>query len=746
MPERYITAILKYLGKREQPTLGVRQLARMLGVAEKDYGTFREAVKILRDSGQVVMGAKDSLLLPQMAKRVVGVFRANPRGFGFVIPDTPNAHGDLFIPPGRNGGAITGDHVSARVLKRGRREKQLVFEGEVAEILQRGNNRFVGTLEKAEDAWFVVPEGKGIVPPIVVRDVGTARAKVGSKVVVEMLTWPEPGRLATGVIVENLGQAGPTIVETMSIIRAHGLAEEFSAEGLHDARRAIEAFDPLIIEGREDLTASTIVTIDPPDARDFDDAISLHEHTGREAGMITLGVHIADVSHFVREDSDLDLEARGRGTSVYFPRKVLPMLPEVLSNGVCSLQQGQRRFCKSVFITYDREGRVLATRFCESVIMSAARLTYDDAQAICDGKPTKHKPPVVQLVRRMEKLARTIEARRIVEGALTLDLPEVSLVFDAEDRVIDAVPEDHSYSHTIIEMFMVEANEAVASLLDRLDRAFLRRVHPAPDTTSTEQLTTFVRACGHRLPRELSRHDMQALLKAVKGKPESYAINLAILKMFQQAEYSPMRIGHFALASKNYCHFTSPIRRYPDLTVHRLLAEYCRGVLGDRPPEDISALVELGQKCSATERHAESAEDELRTILLLQHLASKVGESFDGVITGVTNFGLFVQSPRYLIDGLVRMEHLGDDWFELDARYGHLKGERTGKTYRIGDLIRVTIANVNIPRRQLDLVPEKLASIKRQAEAKTKPKPERKGKQQKKAKPASKQRVRRRNS
>jgi len=725
MPQRYAQAILKHLAGRKYQPLTERQLARQMGIAEEDYNTFREAVKILRDAGQVVLGARNALTLPEMASRIVGVFRANRRGFGFVIPDSPTSHGDLFIPPDAAGGAMNGDHVAAVVRRRGRREGKMVAEGHVAEILRRGNNQVVGTLDHTKGTWFVIPEGKGIFTPVVVADIGAAGPPAGTKVVVEITEYPaESGVLPSGVIVENLGEAGPTAVETIAIIKAHGFSEKFTEEALEDARRAIEAFAPTDFNSRRDLTGEIIVTIDPADARDFDDAVSL-THNGD--GTVTLGVHIADVSYFVKEGVQLDTEALARGTSVYFPRRVLPMLPEVLSNGVCSLQQGKNRYCKSAFITYDSKGKVLERKLFESVIRSTKRLTYQQAQEICDGKTGGYDGKVVELVRNMEKLARIIEARRFEEGMLELELPDVELVFDEQHRVIDAVPEDHSYSHTIIEMFMIEANEAVASLLHSAGLSFLRRVHPQPDETSSRDLATFVRACGHKIPKDLSRKDMQALLKSVKGLPESYAVNLALLKMFQQAEYAPMRLGHYALASRDYCHFTSPIRRYPDLTVHRLVAEYCRRQLvgarrrpcpseggGSAPPlpesaEDLEALVKLGEHCTSTERHAEGAEDELRMVLLLQHLESKIGEEFDGVITGVTNFGMFVQMPRYLIDGLIRMEHLGDDWWELDAVRGQIKGERTGIRYRIGDIVPVVIAGVDIPRRELDLSLAKFA-------------------------------------
>jgi len=703
MPQRYVEAILKYLADRRVSPLKPRQLARQLGVSDEDYGTFREAVKGLRDAGRVVMGTGSALMLPAMTDRVVGFFRQNPRGFGFIVPEQPNAHGDLYVPAEATGGAMTGDLVVAQVQKRGRRDGQKVYGGRIIEVRKRAKNQFVGTLARNEGTWFVMPDGAGMIPPIVVADVGEAGPKPGAKVVAEIVQYPERGDLPKGVIVETLGEQGEMEVETTAVIRAHGLTEQFGPEALADARRATEQFDSWKLDGREDLTDETVVTIDPADARDFDDAISLA--AGKD-GTVTLGVHITDVSHFIREGSALDEEARRRGTSVYFPRKVIPMLPEVLSNGICSLQPGERRYCKSVLITYDADAKVVARRFVDSVIRSSKRLTYRQAQNLCDGNSGKINPKVVALVREMEALARRIQARRRQAGMLSLDLPEARLVFDDANHVIDAAPVDNSYTHTVIEMFMVEANEAVSELLTRLDRRHLRRIHPDPAQTGGKELAAFVRACGHRIAVDLTRRDIQDLLARVQGRPESYAVNLAVLKTFEQAQYSPMQIGHFALASRHYCHFTSPIRRYPDLTVHRLLTEHIHGRLDTRPPEDLSALTQLGEDCTAAERRAKAAEEELREVLVLQLLATKVGESFDGVITGVTNFGIFVQSPRFLIEGLVRLADLGDDWWDVAARYGQIRGQRSGKVYRIGDILPVRILGVDVARRQLNLLPE----------------------------------------
>ncbi len=705
MPERYIAAILKYMSERDYQPLKTKQLARWMGVDEDAFGTFRDSIKRLRDAGQIVMGAGNALTLPEMPGRVTGFFRQNPKGFGFITPESPNSNGDLFIPPDAVEGAMNGDLVIAEARKQGKRDGQELYRGRIIKIVKRADSRVVGELKQSDGKWFVLPDGKQLTQPIIIRDVGAAGAKADTKVVVEITKYPEPGQLPVGVIVEEIGPAGPLATETRGIILAHGLAEEFSEEVLAEARAAVAAFDADKADGREDLTGLTIITIDPDTARDYDDAISIQINADNTW---TAGVHIADVSHFVPEGGALDDSARSRATSVYFPRKVLPMLPEVLSNGVCSLQEGVKRFCKSAFITYDQDAKVVKTRVAETVICSTKRLTYTQAQDICDGKSDGFAAEVVELVNNMEALARRIQSRRERDGMLRLDLHDVELVLNDKDEVIDVEPEDDAYTHTIIEMLMVEANEAVARLFDSLERPVIRRVHPAPDPQGEKKFKTFVRAAGHKIPANLTVKDMQDLLASVAGKPESKAVNLALLKTMQRAEYSPMEIGHFALASDAYCHFTSPIRRYPDLTVHRMIAAYCRGELAKRPREDVSALVTLAEACTAASERAEAAENELKQLLILQLLAKQVGDIHDGVVDGVTNFGIFVELPKYGIEGLIRLEDLGDDWWEVSAKTGKVYGERSGRVFRIGDPLRVRIVAVDVASRQLNLVPEKV--------------------------------------
>jgi ribonuclease R len=704
--EELAERILQFLGRTDYRPQKLRVLARTLGVADVDYGDFRHAVKALMKTGRVVLGAGHLITLAQASgNRMVGTFRGNARGFGFVIPSEPNAHGDLFIPAGESGGAVTGDTVEAKVLKRGNRNGKMLHEGRVVSVVKRGRNHYVGELLNEFGRWFVRPDGNTLHAPVFVDDPTAKAAHAGDQVVIEVVRYPDVDREARGVIVRVLGERGEPEVDTLSMIVQYQLPEAFPQEVLDAANAAATEFNPeRDAAGREDLRELTIVTIDPDDARDFDDAISL---TTTEDGLTELGVHIADVSHFVPLDGEVDREARERGTSVYFPRLVIPMLPESLSNSVCSLQEREDRLTKSAFITYDSEGNVKRTRFANSVICSTKRLTYRQATALLEGAGLRMSAKVVALLKAMEKLARTIRKRRLREGMLVLDLPEVELVYDDKNHVTGVEAADTSFSHTLIEMFMVEANEAVARLFAKENIPVLRRIHPDPDDASGETLARFLAALGVKLPKNLDRFALQAILDRAKGTPASFAVNLAVLRSLEQAEYSPKLIGHYALASEHYLHFTSPIRRYPDLTVHRLLDAWVKGDL--RTPStrghvpSVTELTKLGAHCSLTERRAEDAERELRLVKILQLLESRVGEVMSGVVTGVTNFGLFVQLREYLVDGLLRFDQLANDWWEVDLQHGCVVAERSGQRIAIGQVIEVTIMKVDIAGRQLDL-------------------------------------------
>ncbi|MHC4475290.1 MAG: ribonuclease R [Planctomycetota bacterium] len=700
MPEVFKERIIKHLKHADYTPLKLAQLARALGVEPDDYPQFKQAFDELRGAGRVVIGAKNLVTLPPLSGQIIGTFRANPKGFGFVSPLEPNAHGDLFVPPGETAEAMSGDIVAAKVVSKGRRAGQMRFSGAIVEILERSQNRFVGTLMKGAEGWIVQPDGTGFLEPISVDDVAAKGAKQKDKVVVEILMYPTEKYLARGVIVEVLGRAGRYESEIKSIIRQYHLPEEFDSDCTGQARQAAADFDAEQIGGREDLTGKVIITIDPPDAKDFDDAISLETDSD---GHWVLGVHIADVSHFVPADSPLDNEAELRGNSAYLPGRTIPMLPEVLSNGVCSLQGGQRRFVKSAYITYDDDGQVLGRRFANSVICSRQRLTYQQADKALKGRTKGIKREVVGLLKGMETLSRVIEKRRVKNGMLELELPETELVMDKSGRVVDACPADDSYPHTMIEMFMVEANEAVASLLDRLNVPFMRRIHPEPDSLSLKNLAKLVRALGYRLPRNVDRFAIQDLLAAVKGTDSSFAVNLAVLRSFEKAQYAPLNVGHFALASGKYCHFTSPIRRYADLLVHRVLEGYLQGEAAlSEQEQDLGAI---GKHITFTEQRAEDAERELKTVLILQMLSSHIGDELDCVVTGLAGFGIFVQCRKFGIEGLIRMHELGDDAWKFDQKRQCVLGLRSGFSIRLGQAMKVRITSVNIAARQLNVTP-----------------------------------------
>ncbi|MFQ5490592.1 MAG: ribonuclease R [Phycisphaerae bacterium] len=711
--EKFGDRIVRHLGRSGYRPVELERLAREMGIGQDEYGDFRRAARALMKSGRVVLGSASAVMLPQTTGTITGTFRANPRGFGFVIPHEPGAHGDLYVPQGKSRGAVTGDTVEARAVKAGKRGGEMIYEGRIVEIIERGQSTFVGELCHELGKWFVRPDGNTLHVPIFVADHRAKGAKVGDQVVVEILQYPDERRDARGVIVKLLGKRGKPGVDALSIIHQYHFPLEFPKAVLEAARRAGKHYNPEAVAGsRTDLSDLTVITIDPDDARDFDDAISIRK---TKAGL-ELGVHIADVSHFVTSGSPLDVEARERGNSVYFPRQVIPMLPEVLSNGVCSLQQGEPRLTKSAFITYNGKGERIGARFANTMICSAKRLTYDQATRILDGKTGGFSKTVVALVKQMETLARRIQRRRLRNGMLVLDLPGTEIVFDKQGSPVDVEPEDRAFSHTLIEMFMVEANEVVGELFAELGVPCLRRIHPAPDPASAEPLSRFLTALGLKPVRDMDRQSLQRALKAVAGKPESFAVNMGILRSLEQAVYSPELKEHFALASEHYVHFTSPIRRYPDLTVHRLLDDHVNGRLkkarGGRKKgkravaPTIEACEDLGAHCSHRERRAESAERELKLVYILRMLEKELGATYRGVVTGVTNFGIFVQLERFLIDGLLRFDDLGDDWWEVDAKAGCVMGQRTGRRIRIGDEIRVISSGIDLPARKLNLVPE----------------------------------------
>ncbi|MEQ9460933.1 MAG: ribonuclease R [Phycisphaeraceae bacterium] len=736
MSERIKAAIVRHLSDRRYQPASSSQLAKQLNIDPEDREDFEHAITQLLKDKHVVLGSADTLAMPPPGREITGRFSLHPRGFGFITPDDDRMHTDLFVPAQDTGGALSGDTVRARVLRDRRPSTPgtTSYTGRIVEVVKRSDKVFTGTVVQQGRLSIVKPDGKALSTDVVLRDAQAAGANPGDKIAFEIITYPEnPNDLPEGVVTKVLGEAGIPEVETLATIQGFGLPGEFPEAVLEDARKAVKKLDAEQKNpDRLDLTNTLICTIDPPDARDFDDAISVTEVNDGSRAVVELAVHIADVALYIEPGSEIDKEAYARGNSVYLPRHVIPMLPEVLSNGVCSLQEDVPRCCLSCFIRYDKDANVVATRFAKTRIHSAKRFTYLEAQAIIDGdirEATKHcktEPkyprPLIKMLKAMDDLAKRIRQRRLRNGMIVLGLPEVELVYDDAGHVVDAQPEDNAFTHTLIEMFMVEANEAAASLFDRLDLPMIRRIHPDPPAHDMSDLRRFARVAGYNIPAHPTRQELQSLLDSARGKPAQTAVHLAVLKTLSKAEYSPAVVGHFALASEHYSHFTSPIRRYPDLILHRALSEYIAAekanggqplkrkskptkVLAEKIPTE-DKLTELGSHCSSTERNAEAAERQLRNFLILQLLTHHLGDDFPGTVTGVTNRGVFVQIDRFLVDGFVEASELpgptSERW-SLNRQTGALVAQRSGKTITIGDRFTVRIASVDLPKRQLEL-------------------------------------------
>jgi len=634
---------------------------------------------------------------------VRGTFRRTKAGDGFVRPVGTTAtdrSDDIYIPGNAAKDASDGDHVTVRLSGRRRRGRESRISGEIVAIVERASNRFVGVYSEEAGEAFVQVDGKVFNQPISVGDPGAKDVAAGDKVVIEMVRFPTHYFPGEAVVVENLGARGQSGVDTLSIIREFNLPEEFPEDVLEAARQQAEAFDETNLRGRHDYTAETVITIDPVDARDFDDAISLDR---LDNGHWQLGVHIADVGHFVPARSPLDREARERGTSVYLPDRVIPMLPEIISNNLASLQPGKVRYCHTVVIEFTGDGVPVATHIHRAAMKSCRRFTYeeiDDFLADPRGWTEKLTPEVHRLVTRMHELAMILRERRLKAGAIELTLPEVKIDLDRQGKVCGAHVVENTTSHQIIEEFMLAANEAVAEHLARLELPFLRRVHGAPDPNKLRLLSEFVREMGIPCDSLESRFEIKRVIEAVKGRPAQQGVNYAILRSMQKAVYGPQDEGHYALNSRNYCHFTSPIRRYPDLVVHRLLEALAHG---RRPHDTLDRLIGLGDHCSQREQRAAKSERELVKVKLLAFLSERVGERMEAVITGVESFGIFAQGIDIPAEGLISIQSMQDDYYRYDSRTHSLVGHRAGHAYRLGDQITVEIGRVDIDRRELDL-------------------------------------------
>src|SRR5437667_4253414 len=709
------------LARKDYRPLNKLDIARRLGVTGAGRVALRKSLRELERAGEIARIRKNRYVLPAEADLVAGKLSIHPAGYGFLSPEK-SGDPDIFIAAENIGTAMHGDRVVARISRdaphdriKGRRE------GRIIRILERAHDTIVGTLQRSRNFYYVVPDDPRFVHDIYVRperdqQQGTS-ANVGDKVVVRLDVWESRHVNPEGDIIDVLGPASAPGVDVLSIIRKYHLPAEFPKDVLDQAERISEKIGSRQLESREDLRKEFIVTIDPDDARDFDDAIQV-EKTNTDW---RLGVHIADVAAYVEPASALDREARRRGNSVYLPDRVIPMLPERLSNGVCSLNPGVDRLTHSVFIHFDKHGVVKSARFARSVIRSAHRLTYKQAYAILTS------PPGDQLGERLHlawELAALLRRKRFQHGSLDLDFPEVKVWVDKEGRPVRLERVENDESHQLIEEFMLAANEAVARELKNRAVPTIYRVHENPDPEKLAEYREFVLSFDYKVGDLTHRVELQRLLAAFRGKPEEQALKIALLKSLKRARYAPQPLGHYGLAKANYLHFTSQIRRYADLVVHRALATNGaprrRGDAARRPfNPDMSEIASIAEHISGTERNAADAEIDAAQMKKLEFFQRQLDERnpqiFRAAIVDVRNYGLMVELPDALITGLVHVSSLTNDFYLFEPARRQLIGRRSRKRFSVGDEVNVFVARVDAFKRQVDfaIAFDSKAAIKR---------------------------------
>ncbi len=695
--------VLNYMRESAYKPLKAEELSRQLGISEKrEIKRFQGFLEEMEQEGKVIKNRYGLYGIPEKMNLVVGKLQGHQSGFGFIIQDNPDTS-DVFVPANQMNGAMHGDKVVARLLKSSGSNRK--NEGEIIRILQRRSKLIVGRYEAGRQFGFVIPDDQRIAQDIFIPKGETKQLKNGMKVQVEITRWPEQRRNPEGVIVDVLGFLGEKGVDTLSIIKKHELPEEFPP----DVLRELEAYSRQLsadeLSGRRDLRDLVMVTIDGADAKDLDDAVSLHK---KDNGNWELGVHIADVGYYVKEGTALDKEAFQRGTSIYLVDRVIPMLPPKLSNDLCSLNPQVDRLAISAFMEFNHQGELLAHHFVPSVICTRERMTYDEVRGILEDQNKdlrKRYSMLVPMFEEMRRLALLLREKRFKRGALDFAVPEIKVKLDDDGKPVALEKRPRTIAEIIIEEFMLVCNETVAEHFFRLKLPFIYRVHEKPADEKMLLFRDFIQGLGLSIkgaPEKIHSSSLQALLRKLAGKPEERVVNTVLLRTMKQARYSSENAVHYGLAAEFYTHFTSPIRRYPDLVVHRLLREYLSGMPSAKRLAKIAKNnYNTADRSSTRERLAMEAERESVEMKKVEFMLGKEGQEYDAVISGVTSFGLFAELDN-LVEGLIHVSSMDDDYYNFHENKLTLIGERTGKAYRIGQPVRVILKRVDKESRQID--------------------------------------------
>ncbi|MFO7893546.1 MAG: ribonuclease R [Longimicrobiales bacterium] len=688
-------AVIRHLQSEAQRPLKAKELAKAVDVSQEDYAEFKDFLGRLVDDGVLYRVKSQRYALPEKINLAVGPLQTIRSGAGFV----QTAKGpDVFIPSNGLDSAMDGDRVVARVERRRRGDRP---EGTIIKVLERARETVVGVYHPSRNFGFVVPEDQKLTSDIFVPPGQAQNAEEGDVVVVRITSWGDKKRGPAGEVENVLGKLTDPGVDVLAVAHGHELSLEFPAE----VDRAAEALQEGGVRaghlaGRVDLRGQLIFTIDPPEARDHDDALSIQEG---EDGLWEVGVHIADVSHYVEEGGVIDQEAFKRGTSVYLVDRVIPMLPEALSADLCSLRPHEDRMAVSLLLRMDDEANVRSHELVRSVIRSAHKLAYGDAQDILSDEGSV-SAEVDEAVRNLAALGRKLRQKRADRGSIDFDLPESRVVLNTEGEPTDIQKVLRLEAHRLIEDFMILANETVDRAARSRKLPFLHRVHGAPDGDRLERLKAFLAGLGVRIPDEPTPKDLQQALARFDGRPEENLVSTVVLRSMKRAHYSEKPLGHFGLATDHYTHFTSPIRRYSDLEVHRMLTRAF--VDGQQLPEELRTerLPVVARRTSERERVAVDAERDSVDMKKTEFMEQHVGDVFDGTVSGVTSFGLFILLDRYFVEGLVHMSSLEDDYYVFLEDQFALVGEHTKKRYQLGDRVTIQVAAVNLEERKIDFV------------------------------------------